>query len=120
MEITGNIKEVFDIETFEINGDQIKKQQIVLTTQEQYPQDLPIEFFRDKIDLLADLKKGQRSKIFFNLKGRKSKKDDRYFVSLQGWRVEKLDASDASSNYSSPSGNTSYGNADNSFDDLPF
>ena len=50
MEVQGKIKLIGDTKTFGSNG--FRKRELVVTTEEQYPQDLMIEFVQDKTDLL--------------------------------------------------------------------
>jgi hypothetical protein len=68
---------------------------LVVTTQEQYPQHLMIEFVQDKTDLLNSINVGQSVKVGINLRGREwvnPQGETKYFNSIQGWRVELLDA----------------------------
>lgn len=92
MEITGKIKEIF--ETKDISAT-FRKREMVLTTQEQYPQDLLIDFIQDKTTLLDSYAVGQDVKIAINLRGREWKSpqgETKYFVSINGWRIDPLDA----------------------------
>ena len=50
MEVQGKIKQIGDVQTFGNNG--FRKREVVITTEEQYPQHLMIEFVQDKTDLL--------------------------------------------------------------------
>ena len=49
MEITGKIKKVFETQNITAS---FKKREFVVTTQEQYPQDILIELTQDKTDVL--------------------------------------------------------------------
>ena len=73
-----------------------KKRELVVTTDEQYPQHILIEFNQDKCDLLNNLKVGQNVTVSINLKGREwvnPQGESKYFNSIQGWRVEAQDTS---------------------------
>ena len=62
--------------------------------QEQYPQPINIEFLQEKSDLLNTLKEGDKVKVAINLRGREwtsPQGEVKYFNSITGWRVEKLD-----------------------------
>lgn len=99
MEITGTIKKVDETKTV---GASFKKRELVLTTDEQYPQFLLVEFTQDKCDLLNNYTAGESVKISINLKGREwvsPQNETKYFNSIQGWRIEKL------SNQAAPSSN---------------
>jgi len=82
MEITGTIKVLGNSEKV---SDKLTKMQIVLTTDEQYPQDLAIEFLNDKIDTLKNFKVGDKVVIGINLRGREY--NGKYYNNIVGWRV---------------------------------
>ena len=99
MEVQGRIKMIGDTQSFGSNG--FRKREIVVTTEEQYPQHIMVEFVQDKTDLLDSYKVGQQVKISINLRGREwvnPQGETKYFNSIQGWRIEVLQAE-------SPSGN---------------
>jgi hypothetical protein len=90
MEVQGKIKLVGDIQEI---TDSFSKRELVIVTQEQYPQTLCVEFVQDKMSLLDDFQEGQEVKIGINLRGREWKNPEgkiKYFTSLQGWRIENL------------------------------
>jgi translation initiation factor IF-3 len=90
MEVTGRVKV--------INAEQqvsasFKKRELVVTTDEQYPQHILIEFTQDKCDLLNNYRPGDEVKVSINLRGREwvsPQGETRYFNSIQGWRIEKV------------------------------
>ena len=91
MEVQGRIKMVGETQTFGANG--FRKREIVITTDEQYPQHIMVEFVQDKTDLLNSYKEGQQVKISINLRGREwvnPQGETKYFNSIQGWRIEAL------------------------------
>lgn len=99
MEVQGRIKMVGDTQTFGGNG--FRKREIVVTTEEQYPQHIMVEFVQDKCDLLNNYKVGQQVKISINLRGREwvnPQGETKYFNSIQGWRIEALQAASADGN----------------------
>jgi len=70
-----------------------KKRELVVTTDEQYPQNIMIEFVQDKSDLLNNLSVGENVKVSINLGGREwvsPQGETKYFNSIKGWRVEKI------------------------------
>lgn len=94
MEVQGRIKMVGETQSFGGNG--FRKREIVVTTEEQYPQHIMVEFVQDKCDLLNNYKEGQQVKISINLRGREwvnPQGETKYFNSIQGWRIEALQAS---------------------------
>ncbi len=57
MEVTGRIKKIEETKEYGSNG--FKKREVVITTEEQYPQHILIEFVQDKCVLLDSYKEGQ-------------------------------------------------------------
>ncbi|MCF6307156.1 MAG: DUF3127 domain-containing protein [Flavobacteriaceae bacterium] len=91
MEVQGKIKVIGETQTFGSNG--FRKREVVVTTAEQYPQSIMVEFVQDKTDLLNNFAIGQDVKISINLKGREwtnPQGEIKYFNSIQGWRIENL------------------------------
>ncbi|OUR94688.1 hypothetical protein A9Q87_03370 [Flavobacteriales bacterium 34_180_T64] len=89
MEVQGKIKMIGETQTFGSNG--FRKRELVVTTEEQYPQHIMIEFVQDKTDLLNDYQVGQSVKVNINLRGREwvnPQGETKYFNSIQGWRLE--------------------------------
>ena len=89
MQVSGKIKLINDTQTFGASG--FRKRELVLTTDEQYPQMLLIEFVQDKVDILDAYKVGQDVTISINLRGREWINPEgvaKYFNSITGWRIE--------------------------------
>lgn len=90
VEVLGKIKVLGDIKTYGDNG--FRKREVVITTQEQYPQHLLIEFIQDRCELLDSFNVGENVKISINLRGRDWENPEgeiKYFNSIHGWRIEK-------------------------------
>jgi hypothetical protein len=88
MELQGSIKTIGETNTYGNNG--FRKRELVLTTDETYPQDILIEFVQDKCDILNNYKKGQNVKIGINIRGREwvnPQGEVKYFNSIQGWCI---------------------------------
>ena len=93
MEIQGKVKVVGETKTFGNNG--FQKRELVVTTEEQYPQHLMVEFVQDKTSLLDAYNVGDSVKVGINLRGREWQSpqgETKYFNSIAGWRIEKLGA----------------------------
>ncbi|QMU62936.1 MAG: DUF3127 domain-containing protein [Flavobacteriaceae bacterium] len=91
MEVIGKIKLIGETQTFGNNG--FRKRELVVTTDEQYPQMILIEFIQDKVELLNNYTAGQDVKVSINLRGREwinPEGEAKYFNSVQGWRIESL------------------------------
>ena len=90
MEISGKIKKIFETKTYGANG--FRKREMVLTTNEQYPQMLLVEFVQDKCDLLNNFAENDDVTIAINLRGREwinPEGEAKYFNSITGWRIQK-------------------------------
>ncbi|MFD1614521.1 DUF3127 domain-containing protein [Gelatiniphilus marinus] len=99
MEVQGKVKLIGETETVGNNG--FRKRDIVVTTEEQYPQQILIQFVQDKTDLLNNYKVGQDVKISINLRGREwvsPQGETKYFNTIQGWRIEALQTEATSEN----------------------
>ena len=125
MEVKGSIKVIGEVQ--EISAT-FKKRELVVSTDEQYPQTLSIEFIQDKTDLLNKFEIGQNVKVGINLRGREwenpQTKEIKYFNSIQGWRIELLENSNSDDDLPpldnlSPFEPASETN-DEDLDDLPF
>ena len=125
MEVQGSIKVIGEVK--EISAT-FKKRELVVSTDEQYPQTLSIEFIQDKTELLNKFEIGQNVKVGINLRGREwenpQTKEIKYFNSIQGWRIELLENSNSNDDLPpldnlSPFEPASETN-DEDLDDLPF
>ena len=88
MEVVGKIKSIG--QTAEVGSSNFKKRDIVVTTEEQYPQHILIQFVQDKCDILDKYKVGQSVTVGVNLRGRewvKPKGETVYFNTIQGWKI---------------------------------
>ncbi len=93
MEVQGRIKMIDETKTYGNNG--FRKREMVVTTEEQYPQHILVEFVQDKCDLLNNYQVGQQVKISINLRRREwvnPQGETKYFNSIQGWRIENLES----------------------------
>jgi len=90
MEVVGKVK--YKSGDIQVSAS-FKKSELVVTTDEQYPQHILIEFTQDKCDLLSSYKQGEAVKVSINLRGREwvnPQGETRYFNSIQGWRIERV------------------------------
>ena len=82
-QITGAIIKRGDVQTFGANG--FRKCEVVLETGGDYPQQIPVEFVKDKADkAAAELQVGDLVTVDYNLRGREY--NGRYYTSVQGWK----------------------------------
>ena len=90
MEVSGKVKVVSP--EMQVSAT-FRKRELVVTTDEQYPQHIMIEFIQDKCDLLNSINVGENVKVSINLGGREwvnPQGETKYFNSIRGWRIEKL------------------------------
>ena len=123
MEIRGKIKWIDDIKTYGTNG--FRKREVVITTQEQYPQNILLEFIQDKCELLDNYSIDENVKIGINIRGREwinPKGQTKYFNSIQGWRIEKIEIPDIENKPESfiTNSDSSAEGVNQEEDDLPF
>ena len=85
--IKGVIKLIKETETFDSG---FYKRQIVVTEDGQYPNDIPIDFLKDKSDVLDNFGIGQEVNVSVNIRG--SEYNGKNYVSLNGWKIEVLDS----------------------------
>lgn len=117
MEVSGKIKVINPAQQISAS---FKKRELVVTTDEQYPQHIMIEFTQDKTDLLDQYSVGDDVKVSINLRGREWQSpqgDTRYFNTIQGWRIEKASMSAPASGSGMP---TPVPTDLEGADDLPF
>ena len=91
MEIQGRIKTIFATESVGQNG--FQKRDLVITTEEQYPNDIIIQFTHSKCALLDTLQVGQKVKVHFYLQGREwtnPQGEVKYFNTVLGWKIELI------------------------------
>ena len=72
--------------TEEVGQNGFTKRMLVVETDEQYSQKIAIDFVKDKTSILDKYKIGDAVNVSINLRG--SEYNGRYFVNLQGWRIE--------------------------------
>lgn len=88
MEVKGKVK-VVNPEV--VVSASFRKRELVVTTEEQYPQFILIEFAQDKCDLLNGLNVGDSVTVHINLKGREwidPQGEAKYFNQINGWKIE--------------------------------
>jgi len=88
-ELTGKIKVIGEVETYGT----FTKKAWVITTDEQYPQDVQLECHQDKTSLLDNYKVGDNVKASINIRGKEWVNPEgvaKYFNTLAAWRIEKV------------------------------
>lgn len=94
MELTGTIKKLFDTQQV---SPTFRKREVVIETDENYPQVIMCEFTQDRADIPSRYREGDKVTVSINIRGREWTNRDgetKYFVSIQGWRMAPGDGSE--------------------------
>ena len=83
MELTGKLKVKMDEQKFDSG---FFKREFVVTTQEQYPQDVKFELFKEKCEMIANVNDGDMIKVLFDIRG--NEYNGKYYNNLVAWKVE--------------------------------
>jgi|688.fasta_scaffold474293_2 hypothetical protein len=95
-----------------------KKRTIVIATDEQYSQKIPIDFVQDKTDILDKYQIGQEVKVSINIRG--NEYNGKYYCSLNGWKIEKTDIANGQNIANDTAPFTTAEKLQTPPDDLPF
>jgi hypothetical protein len=90
IKLTGTVKEIMPVQEFSSG---FYKQVMVLDTGQQYDPFVPIEFKKDKTELLNGLGVGSAVEVDINIGGREY--NGRYYVDVTGWKVTRQGNEDA-------------------------
>jgi len=117
MEIEGKVKVITAEQQITAS---YTKRELVVVTDEQYPQSILIEFGQGKCNEYLDkLKVDDKVKVSINIGGREwvnPQGETKYFNSIKGWRIEKL--SEAPAEIQAPK--QPDGQVEDNVSDLPF
>ena len=89
MEVIGRIKMIGVTQDVSAS---FKKREIVVTTEEQYPQHISVEFQQAKVDDLNSYQVGEQVKVSINLRGREwtsPQGEVKHFNTITGRRIER-------------------------------
>jgi single-strand DNA-binding protein len=87
MELKGKVKVINDEQTFDSG---FTKREFVVTTQEQYPQDIKFELFKEKTALITSFGIGDEIIVHFDIRG--NEYNGKYYVNLVSWKLEAVGA----------------------------
>jgi len=84
---TVTVKEVQDLQEFDSG---FKKRVILVETKGEYPQVLPVEFLKERVEKIENVSywTGKEVHLSFNLRG--SEYNGRNFVNLVGWDIKPV------------------------------
>lgn len=118
MELEGKIKVIFDEQKFDSG---FYKREFVITTEEQYPQDIKFELLKEKTELVRDANIGDRVKVSFDIRGREW--NGNYYNNLVVWKMEANGAGGSTpppQDMSESPFDADISNLNSDDDDLPF
>jgi len=83
-EAAGKIKLIYDTQTFASGFS--KREFVVTTSADKFPQDLKFEVVKDKCALLDGFKAGQDVTVNFDVRG--NEYNGKYYVNLSAWKIQ--------------------------------
>tara|TARA_Y100000389_G_scaffold106914_1_gene103912 strand:- start:603 stop:986 length:384 start_codon:yes stop_codon:yes gene_type:complete len=90
MELNGKVVTIFPKNQI---SEKFAKREIVIETEDQYPQKIIIQFVQDKCELLDSYMTGEEVKIGVNINGREWTSptgEVKYFNTIQGWFIDHI------------------------------
>lgn len=87
MELQGTIYKIGETETFDSG---FTKRLLVVESEGEYPQKIPMEFVKDKTSILDTYKVGDKVKVSINLRG--NEYQEKFYLSAQAWKIEKVES----------------------------
>jgi hypothetical protein len=90
MEVSGKVKLV---NATQVVSDKFSKRTLVVVTNDQYPQEIEVQFTQDKCSMLDGLSVGAEVTIGVNLRGRmwtNPQGEEKYFNTIEGWKIDKV------------------------------
>lgn len=94
MQVTGTIKSIGQTQKI---SEKFQKRELVVITNEQYPQTILIEFQGDKTEILGKYSVNQNVTVDINLRGREwvnPQGESKFFNTLVGWRISEAENTD--------------------------
>ena len=90
MELTGKIINILPIQSgMGKNGNEWKKQEIIIQTEEQYPKSICITLWGNTID--NNIKQGDKIKASIDIESREYQ--GKWYTTVKVWKIESLSAS---------------------------
>ena len=83
-EAVGKIKLINEIQSFASGF--TKREFVVTTAVDKYPQDLKFEVVKDKCQMLDQVEEGQDVTVSFDIRG--NEYNGKYFVNLSAWKIQ--------------------------------
>ena len=90
--IKGNIVNILKIDSgVSRAGNEWKKQEFIIETQEQFPKKICFTLFNDKTSLLSGFSNGQEVEVSFNIESREF--NGKWFHNINAWKIDSVQQS---------------------------
>ena len=113
-ETRGTLKWIGDVQTFPSGF--TKREFVVTTAADKYPQDLKFEIVKDKVAMLDSFATGQPVVVNFDIRG--NEYNGKYFVNLSCWKLQGGDGSAPEQGSAAPRGQAAASSAAPSMSDF--
>lgn len=91
MEIKGRLNQILPVQSgVSKAGNEWKKQEFVVETQDQYPKQVCFTLFGDKIAALNGIQPGTEVNVFFDVESREF--NGRWYHNINAWKIETMAA----------------------------
>lgn len=88
LKVKGIIKQLLNAESgVSRAGNEWKKQEFIIETDDQYPKLICFTLFNDKLSVLENFNTGDEVEVYFNLESREY--NGRWFTNVNAWKLEK-------------------------------
>lgn len=118
-ETSGTVKVIYDTQTFASGF--AKREFVITTNADKFPQDLKFEVVKDKCALLDQFREGMPVTVNFDVRG--NEYNGKYYVNLAAWKVTSNGQAPAQQQPAQRRQSTSRPmpeDKDGDFDDVPF
>ena len=119
-ELEGTLKLIYDTQTFASGF--AKREFVVETKDDRYPQSIKFECVKDKTAILDSLELGDTVQVAFDIRGNEF--EEKYYVNLNAWKISKVAAGSSAgpaANDRAPSDlDSQFDNEADPTDDIPF
>ena len=88
MQVQGTVYKIGETETFPSG---FTKRLLVVESEGEYTQKIPMEFVKEKTSILDNYKVGDKVTVDINLRG--NEYQEKFYLSAQGWKIEKSEGS---------------------------
>ena len=90
MKVTGKIH---NVGALRLVSDKFKSKDVVLLTDEKFPQYITIQFTQEKTNMISEENIGEQVEVSINLRGREWKSptgEIKYFNTIEGWQINAV------------------------------